>query len=70
MLFENIPLNYGFFQDIGYSFPMLYSRVLLFIHSICNSLHLLTLNSQTIPLPPPSYLATMSVPYVWKTQYF
>ena len=32
-------------------FPMLYSKTLLFIHHIYNSLHLLILNSQ--PFPPP-----------------
>ena len=32
---------------------VLYSRTLLFIHSKCNSLHLLTPNSQSVPLPPP-----------------
>ena len=30
-------------------FPVLYSRILLFVHSICNSLHLLTPNFQSIP---------------------
>ena len=36
---------------LGYriQFPVLYSRTLLFIHSIYNSLHLLTPNSQSIP---------------------
>ena len=42
-------------------FPMLYSRTLLFIHSKCNSLHLLTPNSQPIPLPHLSLLATTSL---------
>ena len=32
---------------------MLYSRTSLFIHSIYNSLHLLTPNSHSIPPPPP-----------------
>ena len=32
---------------------MLYSRISLLIHSKCNSLHLLTPDSQSIPLPPP-----------------
>ena len=31
-------------------FPVLYSRTSLLIHSKCNSLHLLTPNSQSIPL--------------------
>ena len=33
-------------------FPVLYSRTLLFIHSVYNSLHLLMSNSQSIPPPP------------------
>ena len=40
--------------------PCAYSRTSLLIHSICNSLHLLTPNTQPIPLPPPFLLATMS----------
>ena len=32
---------------------MVYSRTLWFIHSLYNSLHLLTPNSQSIPPPPP-----------------
>ena len=35
-------------------FPVLYSRTLLFIHCICNSLHLLIPNSHTILLLPSS----------------
>ena len=36
--------------------PVLYSRTSLLIHSKCNSLHLLSPNSQYIPLPlPPSW---------------
>ena len=38
-------------------FPMLYSKILLFTHSVYNRLHLLTPNSQSIPLHPPSHLA-------------
>ena len=38
-------------SDLIY-FPVLYSRTSVFIHSKCNSLHLLTPNSQSIPLPP------------------
>uniref|UniRef100_A0A8D1MWB5 Ig-like domain-containing protein n=1 Tax=Sus scrofa TaxID=9823 RepID=A0A8D1MWB5_PIG len=34
-------------------FPVLYSRTSLLIDSKCNSLHLLTPNSPSIPLPPP-----------------
>ena len=40
---------------------MLYSRTLLFIHPIYTSLHLLTPNSQSIPLLSPSPLATTSL---------
>ena len=55
---------------------MLYSRTLLFIHSLYNSLHLLTPNSQSIPSPSPSPLGNhKSVLYVcesmkapWKTR--
>ena len=35
-------------------FPVLYSRTLLFIHSMYNSLCLLTPNSHSIPPPPPT----------------
>ena len=43
-------------------FSLLSSRTSLFIHSKCNSLHLLqTSYSQSIPLPPPSPLATASL---------
>ena len=41
--------------------PVLYSRPSLPIHSKCNSLHLLTPNSQSIPFPLPSPLATTSL---------
>ena len=54
--------HYGLSQDIEFPvlFPVLYSRTLLFIHSIniYNSLHLLIPYSHSIPLPPPSPLAT------------
>ena len=48
-------------QETGYS--SLYSRISLLIHSKCNSLHLLTPNSPSIPLPFPSPfpLATTSL---------
>ena len=42
-------------------FPVLYSRILLFIHSKCNSLRLLTLSPQSIPLPLSSRLVTRSL---------
>ena len=41
----------------GKEFPVLCSRTSLLIHSKCKNLHLLTSNSQSIPLPPPT-LAT------------
>ena len=41
-------------------FPVLYSRTLLFIHSIYTSLHLLIPKSQSKPLPPTSSLVTTS----------
>ena len=40
-------------QMTGYTFPGLYSRISLPIHSKGTSLHLLTPDSQSIPLPPP-----------------
>ena len=49
-----------FVTGYGIQFPVLYSRTLLFIHSIYNSLHLLTPNSQSIPFNP-SPLATTSL---------
>ena len=42
----------GLSQEIGYS-SLFYTVGLLFIHSKCNSLHLPTPNSSSIPLPPP-----------------
>ena len=42
-------------------FPVLYSRTSLPIHSKCNSLHLPTPNSPSIPLPLHSPLATTSL---------
>ena len=47
-----------FFSIMGYhrilnTFPVLYNRTFLFIHSIYNSLHLLTPNSRSIPPPLP-----------------
>ena len=46
-----ILLHYGLSQDIESSF--LYFRTLLLIQSVCNSLHLLTPDSQSIPSQPP-----------------
>ena len=43
--FFNILFHYGLSQDL-IQYPVLYSRT-LFIHSICNSLHLLIPNSQS-----------------------
>ena len=52
---------------------MLYRRTSLLIHSKCNSLHLLPLNSQSIPLPPsPSWQSQSILPvhefisFLWK----
>ena len=42
-------------------FPVLYSRTSLLIHSQCSGLHLLTPNSPSTPLHPPSPLATTSL---------
>ena len=47
--FKNILFQYVSFQEI----KLLYSRTLLFIHSKCNSLHLPTPNTQSIPLRQP-----------------
>ena len=41
-------------SDFQFHFPALYSRVLLFIHPMYNSLHLLSPNSQSIPPQPPA----------------
>ena len=38
--------------------PVWFSRTLLFIHLISNSLHLLIPNSQSIPTPPPAMATT------------
>ena len=44
----------AYHRIVNIVFPMLYSRILLFIHSIYSSLHLLIPNSQSFPplLPP------------------
>ena len=48
------------------SFPLLYSTTLLFTHSVCYSLHLLTKKSQSIPFPSALLLGNhKSVLYVW-----
>ena len=41
--------------------PVLYSRTLLFMHSVYNSSHLLTPTSHSIPPPTPFPLATTSL---------
>ena len=58
ILFQ-ILFHYGLLQDIEYS-SLCHSRALLFIHSICNSLHLPVPNSQSFPPPLP--------PMPWQTQ--
>ena len=40
-------------MTVYHSISMRCNRTLLFIYAVCNSLHLLTLNSQTVPPPPP-----------------
>ena len=42
-------------------FPIIYSKISLLIHSKCYNLTLLTPDSQSIPLPPPSFLVTASL---------
>ena len=42
-------------------FPVLYSRILLLIQSVCNSLHLLTPTSHFIPPPSPTPLAATNL---------
>ena len=73
LLYSKVIQLYIYIHSFSYSFPLwfitgywiqfpvLYSRALLFIHALHNSLHLLTPNSQSIPLPPPSSLATTSL---------
>ena len=43
--------HYGLSQEIGCTFPVLYSKTWLYTHSKCNSLHLPVPESQSIPLP-------------------
>ena len=69
--------SYTHIHSLKYSFPLwfiigywiwfsvLCSRTLLFIHSTYKSLHLLTPNSHSIPLPTPSPLATTSLFCLW-----
>ena len=54
--FKSSPINYVLSQETGHS-----SLCSLLIHSKCNTLHLLTPNSQSIPLPPLSPWATTSL---------
>ena len=49
------------YHKIEYSSLCYTVRTLLFIHSICNSLHLLTPVSHSIPPPKPSLLASTSL---------
>ena len=45
--------------------PVLQTGTLLFIHSKCNSLYLLTPKSQSIPLPPPHPLLGIHKCVLW-----
>ena len=44
-----------------YKFPCVNSMTFLFIYSKCNILHLLSPSSQSMPLPIPLLLATISL---------
>lgn len=57
MIIANLKVFFPLLFITGYwiQFPVLYNRTLFFIHSICNNLHLLVPNSQSIP-PPGSFL--------------
>ena len=47
-------------------FPVLFSRILLLVHSRCNSLHLLTPESQSLPVPrPPPWQPQIYSPSPW-----
>ena len=54
----NTVLNWDFYNHLcllhpyQIEFPVLYSRISLMIHSKCNSLLLLMMNSHSLPLPP------------------
>ena len=52
--FFNIRFHYGLSQETGYSSSRCTVGVCVGIHSKCNSLHLPTPNSQSIPLCPQS----------------
>ena len=53
-IFLSILVYYKIFNKL----PVWFSRTLLFIHIISNSLHLLIPNSQSIPTPPPAMATT------------
>ena len=57
----HILFHYGLSQDIEYSSLVLYSRTLLFINLIYNTLHLLIPNSQSIHPLTPTFLAITSL---------
>ena len=59
--FLNSIFHLGLFQKFGYSSLYYKNRTLLFIHSVYNIFHLLTPNSQSIPLPSPP----LWQPQVW-----
>ena len=50
--FSHIILHHVPSQVTSYRVPVLFSRISLLIHSKCTSLHLLTLDSWSIPFPP------------------
>ena len=52
LFFSHFPPSCSITSDY-IQFPVLYSRISLFIHSKYNSLHLLIPNSQSIPFPSP-----------------
>ena len=64
--FSHVILHYIPPQVIGYSSPVLYSRISLLLHSRWNLLHLLIPNSQSIPLPRlGNYNFVLRESFVW-----
>ena len=63
--FSHYPPSCSIISD-EIQFPVLHSRISLLIHSKCNSLHLLTPDSQSIPLPlPPPWQPQVCSPSPW-----